>query len=146
MNNFKRGDIILVNFHGEPTDPTFVIKGQRPAVVIQDPETPGRTVTVAPITDLHKANGTKKRTTYTNVVLFKSNYPNDTIVKDSMIKLEQLQTISRSQLGKKLGEVNEKDKLRLDISLIASLGLQERVEELIQGAITLMMEKEETGD
>lgn len=146
MNNFKRGDVVLVNFHGEPTDPTFIIKGQRPAVIIQEPETPGRTVTVAPITDLHRADGTKKRTTYTNVPLYKQDYTTDTIVKDSMVKLEQLQTISRNYIGQKLGEINEKDKAKLDIALIASLGLQERVEELIRGAIALMMEEEETGD
>lgn len=78
--------------------------------------------------------------------MYKQDYTTDTIVKDSMVKLEQLQTISRNYIGQKLGEINEKDKAKLDIALIASLGLQERVEELIRGAIALMMEEEETGD
>lgn len=61
---------------------------------------------------------TKKRITYTHVVLYKKDYPSDTIKKDSMAKVDQLQTIYWKNLGRKLGELNEKDKAKLDDPLL----------------------------
>lgn len=144
MNNFKRGEVYQVDF---PGDGGYIIKKERPAVVLQDSDFPRKTVIVAPITGLEKEDGTKKELIHTDVVINASDYPN-TLTKDSFIKLEQIQALSRQRLKKKLGKLNEEDMVRLNLFLIPLLGLGEIVETLIQGELAKLAkrEAEETGE
>ena len=92
----KRGDVFLVNFGA-----TFgsVQGGMRPAVIVQNDvgNAHSPTVTVVPIT-----SAMKKKHMPTHVML---NRGEGGVMYDSMILAEQICTINKTQLDRKLGAI-----------------------------------------
>lgn len=114
-NNFKRGDICLVDF-GKPTNNSSVQAGVRPAVIVQnDIGNKYSTCTiVCPLTS--KA----KKYIPTHVSISKDNG----VSKDSIALCEQIQVIDKNKIIKNLGKIeNQKIIDEINQKLINSLGL-----------------------
>lgn len=138
---FHRGEVFFVDLPEEPVvepDPARVMKGPHRCVVLFSSLFPRKTVTVVPITSLYKENGEQKETIATDVILHAADYEQadstykGTISQDSFIRTEQIRTVSRHLLERKVGKLLPEDELKMDLRLIASLQLQDTVNMLIQ--------------
>lgn len=122
-------------------DPSRVLSGPHRCVVLFDSQFPRKTVTILPITSLNNEHGERKSTLLTDLILNATDYEQcsdtykGTITKDSIIRTEQIRTVSRHLLERKTGELLPKDMLKLDILLIAALQLEDTVSKLIEGAV-----------
>ena len=56
----------------------------------------------------------------------------ETIIKDSLIRTEQIRAISRHLLERKVGELLPEDMISLDLLLISTLQLQKTISQLIE--------------
>ncbi|MGK5511924.1 type II toxin-antitoxin system PemK/MazF family toxin [Brevibacillus formosus] len=148
QRKFTRGEVYFVNLPSEPQvepDPSRIMAGAHRCVVLFDSAFPRKTVTIVPITSLNKENGESKRVYSTDLILKASDYQqaNDTykktIVKDSLIRTEQIRSVSRHLLENKTGEILPQDMLRLDLRLIGSLQLQDTVNRLIEAEVERRM-------
>ena len=114
MNQLKRGDIWLVDL-----DPTVghEINKSRPAVIIQNDigNKYSSTTIVAPVTSQNITP------IYPIEVLLTIN--NSGLKKDSKVLLNQIRTIDKQRLIKKIGKVHEETMPKIDESLKISLGL-----------------------
>jgi len=54
---------------------------------------------------------------------------------DSFVKMDQIRSVTRHYLERKVGEILPEDMIRLDLRLIASLNLQGTVNKLIEAAL-----------
>lgn len=141
QRKFTRGEVFFVDLPEEPKvdpDPSRVMKGDHRCVVLFDSTFPRKTVTILPITSLYDASGKQKDVISTDLVLKLSDYQNadstynKAITKDSLIRTEQIRTISRHLLERKTGNLLPKDMLKLDMLLIDSLQLQSTVSKIVQ--------------
>lgn len=109
----KRGDIYYVNF-----DPTIgvEIKKTRPALIIQNDigNTHSPATIVAAITST-------ARDIYPHEVLLKAGEGG--LPKDSIVLLNQVRTIDKKRLGKKLGMISSDALRKVDRAIAISLGL-----------------------
>ncbi|MBW5471596.1 hypothetical protein GPJ61_27805 [Brevibacillus formosus] len=144
QRSFTRGEVFFVNLPTEPKvdpDPSHVMAGDHRCVVLFDSTFPRKTVTILPITSLFNQKGEQKKTIASDVILKASDYEQagttykNTIVKDSLIRTEQIRSVSRHLLERKIGELHPDDMIRLDINLITSLKLQNTVNMLIEAEI-----------
>jgi mRNA interferase MazF len=112
----RRGDVFLVTF-----DPTIgaEIRKTRPAVVIQNDvgNRAGSTTIVAAITSQVKSP------LYPFEVLVPSGEGG--LGKSSVVLLNQIRTIDRARLVRRLGALRRETMARVDEALIVSLGLVE---------------------
>ena len=99
INTFKRGDIVMYDF-GENRG--SVQNGYRPAVVLQnnDQNENSPTTVIAPTTTARK-----KQEMFAHVYLGKRFG----LRSKSMILLEQLRTVNQSDLGKKVGHIDDQE-------------------------------------
>ena len=109
-----RGDIFLVDLSDRTGSEQ---RGVRPAVVVQN-EIGNRhspTTIICPITSRHKSNE------ITHVVLT----PDDGgIIKDSVVLCEQLLTIDKSRIRRKVGEITNIQKIMdINAKMLVSLGI-----------------------
>ena len=110
----KRGDIVLVDL--EP------IKGSeqggiRPSVVIQNDI--GNKY--SPLTIIAPITSKNYETEYpTNVLILKTDSGLD---KDSTILLNQIKTIDKSKISKKISSLNNELMKKVDLAIMISLGL-----------------------
>lgn len=112
----RRGEVYLVNF-----DPTIgsEIKKTRPAVVVQN-DVSNRHSAVTIVAAISSADGS-------------TPYPNEVFVKkgeggldnDSFVLLNQVRTIDRSRLIKKLGALKQGTVTSVDRAIEISMGLIE---------------------
>lgn len=112
----NRGSVYLVNF-----DPTIgsEIKKTRPAVIIQN-DTSNKHSTVTIVAAISSADGSVP-------------YPNEVFVKkgeggldcDSFVLLNQVRTVDRARLVKKLGTFKQNTMGSIDHAIEISLGLVE---------------------
>ncbi len=112
----KRGNIVLVNF--EPVKGSEQ-RGIRPSLIIQNDifNNYSPTTIVAPIT-----SKTFKKEYPTNVILKKED---SNLNKDSTILLNQIKTIDKQRIIKKLGNLDNFMMNRVGRAIKASLGLLE---------------------
>lgn len=141
VREFQRGEVFYVDLPGEPEvppDPSRVMEGKHRCVVLFDSAFPRKTVTILPITSLHDAEGNRKHTVVTDLILKSSDYAEadhtykNTITRDSFIRTEQIRAVSRHLLENKVGQLLPDDLLKLDVYLIASLQLHNTVNKLIE--------------
>ena len=113
----KRGEVYIINF-----DPSIgsEIKKTRPAVILQNniSNTYSPTTIVAAITS-HK----KEKKRYPTEVFIESKEAH--LENDSRILLNQIQTIDKARLIKKIGTVKSKTLEKIDSALMISLELTE---------------------
>jgi mRNA-degrading endonuclease toxin of MazEF toxin-antitoxin module len=142
--NFVRGEVYFVNLPSEPSlepDDSYVLEGDHRVIVLYDSDYPRNTVTILPISSLYDDEGIKKETIATDYELIKEEYEsaerpyNGTIKKDSFIKMEQIRSISRHYLERKVGKVIPEDMLLIDLRLIAALQLQDTVSKLVESEV-----------
>jgi mRNA-degrading endonuclease toxin of MazEF toxin-antitoxin module len=144
QRDFKRGQVFFVDFEPESHvdgKPSRLLGGPHRAVVLFDSTFPRNTVVVLPISSLVDANGKRRMTIGTDVLLNSNEYTQagqayaNTIRHDSFIMTNQIRSISRSRLMNQTGEILPKDMIKLDIQLIPTLGLQGTVQQMIEAAI-----------
>jgi len=115
VNFPKRGEIYFVNF-----DPTIgvEIKKTRPALIIQNDigNTYSQAIIVAAITSTH-------RKSYPYEVQLRLGEGG--LQKDSLILLNQIRTIDKRRLGKKLGAISSQKIKEVNEALKISLGIIE---------------------
>ncbi len=114
MINPKRGDVYLVNF-----DPTLgaEIRKTRPALVLQN-DIANRH---SPITIVAAITSHFGDRLYPTEVLVEA--PEGGLSTDSVILLNQIRSIDRRRLAKRLGSANPETMTRVDQALRVSLGL-----------------------
>ena len=114
MTNPKRGAVYLVNF-----DPTLgvEIRKTRPALVLQN-DTANRH---SPITIVAAITSHFGDRLYPTEVLVEA--PEGGLSTDSVILLNQIRSIDRRRLAKRLGSANPETMTRVDQALRVSLGL-----------------------
>lgn len=114
VNIVRRGEVYLVNF-----DPTVgsEIKKTRPALVIQN-DTANR---YSPITIVAAITSKFDDELYPTEVLISAGEGG--LKQDSVVVFDQLRTIDKRRIVKKLGKVNELTLKRSDIALKISVGL-----------------------
>lgn len=112
----KRGDIYLVNF-----DPTLgaEIRKTRPALVLQN-DVANRH---SPITIVAAVTSRFDDHLYPTEILVSS--PEAGLSADSVVLLNQIRSIDRQRLVRRLGRVNPETMTRVDLALRLSLGLVE---------------------
>ncbi|WP_157338544.1 type II toxin-antitoxin system PemK/MazF family toxin [Paenibacillus lutrae] len=139
--SFKRGEVYFVKLPPEPqigNETSKVMHGDHRVVVLYDSTYPRKTVTVVPITSLNNKLGQPKQTLPNDLKLFKTDYNNagtpfkGTIMNDSLIKPEQIRTISRDYLERHVGEMLPEDMTQLDLRLISVLSLENTIQKLIE--------------
>ena len=110
----KRGDVFLVNF-----DPTIgaEIKKTRPALIIQNDVANQH----SPITIVAAITSKFDDKLYPTEVLIGAGEGG--LTKDSVILLNQVRSIDRRRLVKKLGKIKEATLKRTNVSIKISLGL-----------------------
>ena len=117
LNNeaYMRGDIFFANLEGSGS----IQKGIRPVIIIQNDigNKYSSTVIVATVT-----SQMKKCNQPTHVVIEKDNLNN--LRCDSVIQLEQIRTVNKSSLIKKLGKIKELDLKKLNEALAISVALK----------------------
>ncbi len=112
----KRGEIFLVNF--DPTVGTE-IKKTRPALILQN----DISNTYSPITIVAAISTQFDDTLYPTEVLIRS--PEGGLKKDSVVLLNQVRSIDKQRLIKKLGQLQHDTMKKIDFALQVSLGLIE---------------------
>ena len=123
MNNLSRLDIVLVEL-----DPTrgSEIKKTRPCVIVSPNiiNQNSRTIIVCAIThhDERKANS----------FFFVPVSPGNTtgLVKESLINTQQIRTIDKTRIQKKLGSLPKRMESSLDYALSLAVGTEEEVKKL----------------
>jgi len=114
VTDIKRGDIVIVNL-----DPArgSEQKGIRPALIIQNDEgnMHSSTTIIAPIT-----SQIFKREFPTNVNLLRNE---SKLEKDSLILFNQITTIDKIRIFKKISTLNDSLMKKVDLAIKASLGL-----------------------
>lgn len=157
--SFKRGDVFYCELAKEPTQPSYVMEGPHRVVVLTDsifpkingpisdtlslpqPKFKRFTVPVLPITSLHDDEGQEKKKIPTDLVLYYQDYAaagppyNTTITKDSLIRTEQIISISRNRLERKVGALLPEDLKTLDLLLLLTLKLEDTVQQMIDRAV-----------
>jgi mRNA interferase MazF len=115
MGRIRRGDIVVVNF--EPVRGSEQ-GGIRPALVIQNNggNLYGPTIIVAAIT----SKNPDKNYPF-NVHISKNE---SSLFKDSIIMLNQIRTIDKSRIGKKISQLNPYIMFQVDLAIKISLGLE----------------------
>ncbi|MBA3633765.1 MAG: type II toxin-antitoxin system PemK/MazF family toxin [Acidobacteria bacterium] len=116
VNSLVRGEIYLVNF-----DPTLgsEIKKKRPALIIQNDVANEH----SPVTIVAAITSTYDDTLYPTEVLIPANEGG--LKQDSVVLLNQIRSIDRQRLAKKLGKVEEATMKKVDSAIKISLGLIE---------------------
>lgn len=138
--DFKRGEVYYVKFikHEGENGRTPVIFGGHRAVVLFDSDFPSETVTVIPISSSEDENGNKKTVQAHFVELNKKEYQeagfpySNAIVKDSMIKTDQVTTVDRGILESLKGDILPRDMIELDVKLIDTLGLKDTLNTIMR--------------
>lgn len=110
VEEVKRGEIYMATFDINDTVGSEQ-SGNRPVIILQ--------------------NDTGNKHSPTTIVAFLTSSPNKRINHlhvrveniDSTILLEQIRTISKFRLGRKIGELSESDMIQVNIKLAYSLGL-----------------------
>jgi mRNA interferase MazF len=112
----RRGDVCLVSF-----DPTLgaEIKKTRPAVVLQN----NIANRFSPITIVAAITSQMDPTLYPTEVLIRT--PEGGLDVDSIVLLNQIRSIDRQRLIRRLGRVSPDTMAKVDRALIVSLGLTE---------------------
>jgi len=112
----KRGELFLVNF-----DPSVgaEIRKIRPAIVIQN-DVANR---LSPITIIAAITSRSRDKLYPTEVLIKAGEGG--LTKDSVIVLDQIRSVDRQRIIKRLGKVSEMTLRRTDRAIMISLGLME---------------------
>ena len=117
MKKIRRGEIYLadlgeVNFYSNSSIQT----GYRPVVIIQSDITTknSNVVTVAPVTSKNRTKKMKSHVTIDGTC---------GISKESLVLLEQITTIDKSQLDRKIGVLTEEKLEELRQSIMFVLGL-----------------------
>ncbi len=114
MDNFKRGNICIACL-----DPTVgaKIKKMRPVLIVSNDYNNefSKTVTVLPITDFG-------RRVYPFEVELSANQSG--LDKHSKIKCQQIRTIDKSRIRKKIGSTNRDFMLKIDQALLIHLGIK----------------------
>jgi mRNA interferase MazF len=115
MGRIRRGDIVIVNF--EPVKGSEQ-GGIRPALVIQNDNGNlyGPTIIVAAITS---KNPDKNYPFNVYISRNESSLP-----KNSVIMLNQIRTIDKSRIGKKISQLNPYTMSQVDLAIKVSLGLE----------------------
>lgn len=113
----KKGEIYFANL-GVEKEKTSVQKGLRPCLIVQNNigNKFSGTVIVAPITSKQKKKDLK-----VHIELEKDK--NNGLETNSVVLLEQLKTIDKSSLYKKIGVINNQDLKNIDEGLKVSLAL-----------------------
>jgi mRNA interferase MazF len=111
-----RGEIYLVNF-----DPTLgsEIKKTRPALIIQNDVANEH----SPITIVAAITSKFDATLYPTEVLISAGMGG--LKQDSVVLLNQIRSIDRQRLAKKLGKVNDSTLKKVDLAIKISLSLIE---------------------
>lgn len=130
--NYRKGEIFEVYFPDDCGFAKFSIKGNHPAVVIQDSSFPRKTVLVVPITGLRDKFGNEKTLIPTDIKLSETE---PFLTKDSIMKCEQISVLSRNDLGKRLGMLPNEFIFILDIQLMSILELQNTVDQIVESEI-----------
>ncbi|GCL71810.1 hypothetical protein PN4B1_17150 [Paenibacillus naphthalenovorans] len=147
---FVRGEVYFVNLPPEPAldpDSSYVLEGDHRVIVLFDSEYPRKTVTILPISSLYDEHGMKKETIATDFELSYADYEaagwpyKGTIKRDSYVKMEQIRSISRHYLERRVGEILPEDMLLIDLRLIASLQLQDTVSKLVEAEVQKRLSK-----
>lgn len=112
----QRGEIYLINF-----DPTVgsEIKKTRPAIIIQNNVSNEH----SPVTIVVAITSQINFPLYPNEVLIKS--PEGGLKKDSVILLNQIRTIDKKRLIKKVGVIYSETVIKIENALKISLGMIE---------------------
>lgn len=112
----KRGDVFLVTF-----DPTLgaEIRKTRPALILQN-DIANR---VSPITTVAAITSQFDEPLYPTEVLVR--HPEGGLIADSVILLNQIQSVDKQRLFKRLGRVTPETVRKVDQALLLSLGLVE---------------------
>lgn len=112
----KRGEIYLVNF-----DPTIgsEIKKTRPALILQN----DITNRYSPVTIVAALSSYSDGKIYPAEVIVKS--PEGGLDRDSLILTDQIRTIDKQRLIRRLGEIRGDTMIKVNNSLKISLGLVE---------------------
>jgi mRNA interferase MazF len=110
----KRGEIYLVNF-----DPTIgsEIKKTRPALVVQNDVSNE----FSPITIVAAITSKYDNKLYPTEILIKKNEAG--LTQDSVVLLNQIRSIDRQRLIKRIGKIDEIKIRRIDTAIKISLGL-----------------------
>ena len=114
MNAPRRGELYLVNF-----DPTIgsEIKKTRPALILQN-DIANR---YSPVTIVAALSSSVSQPLYPTEVLIKPD--TDGVEKPSVVLLNQIRTIDKQRLVRKLGRVKRQTMDHVDQALKISLGL-----------------------
>jgi len=117
IDTLKRGDIFLVNF-----DPTIgsEIKKTRPAIVLQN-DIANKYSSVTIVAAITSQDVSQKL--YPTEVFLQSG--NGGVANDSVVLLNQIRTIDKARLAKKLGKVQIKTMSEITKALEISLGIVE---------------------
>jgi len=117
---YKKYDIVYVDDLG--TNKGSVQMYARPAVVLQNDKGNffSPTTIVAFITGKEKRNDLP-----THVVLANYNLP-----KKSTVLLEQIATVSKTNIASRIDELREEDRVKVDAAMLISLGLTKKEEVL----------------
>lgn len=132
--NFKRGDIFEVDFPSGRG--SYVMEGKHMAVVLYNCTFPRRTIVAAPITSLYKGDGTKKKTIDTDIELPETEAY---LVKESIVKIEQLTCVDRKALGDFKGSMSEEYLMEVSLSTMELLELGEIVEVMVQEKVEAIL-------
>ncbi|EMF0525545.1 type II toxin-antitoxin system PemK/MazF family toxin [Enterococcus hirae] len=130
--DYRKGEVFEVYFPDDGSFAKFSIKGNHPAVVIQDSNFPRKTVLVVPITGLLDKFGNEKDLIPTDIRLSQTE---SFLTKDSVMKCEQISVLSRNDLGKRLGKLSNELIFLLDIQLMSVLELQNTVDQIVESEI-----------
>jgi len=112
----RRGDVFLVTF-----DPTVgaEIRKTRPALVLQNDITNRH----SPITIVAAITSQVDEPTFPTEVLVR--HPEGGLTADSVILLNQIRSVDKQRLFKRLGRVTSETMRKVDYALLVSLGLVE---------------------
>jgi len=140
---FVRGQVFFVDFRSETPmtgRPSRLIRGPHRAVVLFESTHPRNTVVVVPISSLYDESGERKETISSDVELKSAEYPDAFITEDSFIMTNQITSVTRSRLERKVGEIKPKDMIKLDIQLISTLRLNETIQGMIEMEVSRGLE------
>lgn len=142
---FERGQVFFVELAGESRNvqrPSRLLLGAHRVVVLFSSTFPRNTVAVVPISSLFEADGVTKKETFTSdVELDAEEYKTapspykGLIAHDSFIMTNQIRSVTRSRLERKVGQILPKDMLKLDIQLIDTLSLSDTVQSFIEAEV-----------
>lgn len=136
--SFKRGDIFEVDFPSGRG--SFVMQGKHMAVVLYNCTFPRRTVVAAPITSLYNRNGVKKTTIDTDIELPDTE---EYLIKDSIVKIEQLTCVDRKALGEYKGTMSDVYLMEVSLSTMELLELEDVIEAMVQERLQSILDTSE---